>query len=49
MPDPSKMSPAELEAAAKGMRESMGQGGGFAGMPRGLSQPSGLSGLMKKK
>lgn len=49
MPDPSKMSPEELEAAAKGMRESMGQGGGFPGMPRGLSLPSGLSGLMKKK
>lgn len=49
MPDPSKMSPEELEAAAKGMRDSMGQGGGFPGMPRGLSLPSGLSGLMKKK
>ncbi len=49
MPDPSKMSPEELEAAAKGMRESMGQGGGFPGMPRGMSLPSGLSGLMKKK
>ncbi|MDO9639614.1 MAG: signal recognition particle protein [Pseudotabrizicola sp.] len=48
MPDPSKMSPAELEAAAKGMKESMGQGG-FPGMPRGMSLPSGLSGLMKKK
>ncbi|PJF09273.1 signal recognition particle protein [Pseudorhodobacter sp. MZDSW-24AT] len=49
MPDPSKMSPAELEAAAKGMKESLGQGAGFPGMPRGLSLPSGLSGLMKKK
>ncbi len=49
MPDPSKMSPEELEAAAKGMRDSMGQGGGFPGMPRGMSLPSGLSGLMKKK
>lgn len=50
MPDPSKMSPEELEAAAKGMREGLGgMGGGFPGMPRGLSLPSGLSGLMKKK
>ena len=49
MPDPAKMSPAELEAAAKGMKESLGQGGGFPGMPRGMSLPSGLSGLMKKK
>ena len=50
MPDPSKMSPAELEAAAKGMRESMGGGmPGLGGMPRGLTLPSGLSGLMKKK
>jgi len=48
LPDPSKMSPEELEAAAKGMRESMGQGG-FPGMPRGMSLPSGLSGLIKKK
>ena len=48
LPDPSKMTPEELEAAAKGMRESMGQGG-FGGMPRGMSLPSGLSGLMKKK
>jgi signal recognition particle subunit SRP54 len=49
MPDISKMSPAEMEAAAKGMKEGMGMGGGFPGMPRGLSLPSGLSGLMKKK
>ncbi|WP_435256466.1 signal recognition particle protein [Thioclava sp. FR2] len=53
MPDPTKMSPEELEAAAKGMREGMGGmpglGGGFPGMPRGMSLPSGLSGLMKKK
>ncbi len=49
MPDPSKMSPAELEAAAKGMREGMGGMGGMPGLPRGMSLPSGLSGLMKKK
>jgi signal recognition particle subunit SRP54 len=49
LPDPSKMSPAELEEAAKGMRQGLGQGGGFPGMPRGMSLPSGLSGLMKKK
>ena len=47
MPDMSKMSPAELEAAAKGMKEGMGMG--FPGLPRGMSLPSSLSGLMKKK
>ena len=32
------------------MKEGMGMGGGFPGMPRGgLSLPSSLSGLMKKK
>ncbi len=51
MPDPSKMSPAELEEAAKGMKQSLGQSGGFGGMgmPRGLSLPAGLSGLTRKK
>ena len=49
MPDIGKMSPEEMEAAAKGMREGMGQAGGFPGLPRGMSLPSGLSGLMKKK
>ena len=49
MPDMSKMSPEELAAAAKGVKEGMGMGGGFPGMPRGLTLPSGLSGMMKKK
>ena len=49
MPDMSKMSPEELAAAAKGVKEGMGMGGGFPGLPRGLSLPSGLSGMMKKK
>ncbi|MCB2105691.1 MAG: signal recognition particle protein, partial [Rhodobacteraceae bacterium] len=52
MPDPSKMSPAEMEAMAKGMREGMGgMPGGMPGLPGmgGLKLPSGLSGLMKKK
>ncbi|AWB47498.1 signal recognition particle protein [Gemmobacter aquarius] len=50
LPDPSKMSPEQLEEAARGMKQSMGQGGGFPGMPRqGLSLPPSLSGLMKKK
>ena len=31
------------------VREGLGAGGGFPGMPRGLTLPSGLSGLMKKK
>ena len=49
MPDPSKMTPEQLEEAAKGMRQGLGQGGGFPGMPRGMTLPAGLSGLMKKK
>ena len=47
MPDLANMSPEAMEAAAKGMKEGMG--GGFPGMPRGLSLPASLSGLMKKK
>jgi signal recognition particle subunit SRP54 len=49
MPDPSKMSPAEMTEMAKGMQQGLGQGGGFPGMPKGLTLPAGLSGMMKKK
>ena len=49
MPDISKMSPEEMAEAAKGVQQGMGMGGGFPGMPRGLSLPASLSGLMKKK
>ena len=53
MPDPSKMSPEQLAEAAKGMQQGMGgMGGGLPGMgglPRGMTLPAGLSGLMKKK
>jgi signal recognition particle subunit SRP54 len=50
MPDPSKMSAAELAEMAKGMQQGMAQGGGgMPGMPRGLTLPAGLSGMMKKK
>ena len=49
MPDPSKMSPAEMAEMAKGMQQGLGQGGGFPGMPKGLTLPAGLSGMMKKK
>jgi signal recognition particle subunit SRP54 len=49
MHDPSKMTPEQLEEAARGMKQGLGQGGGFPGMPKGLTLPSGLSGLMKKK
>jgi signal recognition particle subunit SRP54 len=53
MPDPSKMSPAELEAMSKGMREGMGgMAGGLPGLGGGLGGlklPGGLSGLIKKK
>jgi len=52
MPDPSKMSPAELEEMAKGMKSGLGGPGG--GLPqmggRGMGLPGGLSGLgMGKK
>lgn len=54
MPDPSKMSPEELSELAKGMGQGMGgMGGGLppgmGGLPRGITLPAGLSGLMKKK
>jgi signal recognition particle subunit SRP54 len=55
MPDPSKMSPEQLAEAAKGMQQGMGGFGGgglppgMGGLPRGITLPAGLSGLMKKK
>jgi signal recognition particle subunit SRP54 len=54
MPDPSKMSPEQMSELAKGMGQGMGgMGGGLppgmGGLPRGMTLPSGLSGLMKKK
>ena len=49
MPDPASMTPEQMAEAAKGMQSGMNMGGGFPGMPRGMSLPSGLSGLMKKK
>ncbi len=47
MPDPSKMSPAELEAMSKGMQESLGAGGKLPGLGGlgGMTLPGGLSGL----
>ena len=48
LPDPSKMSPAELEEAAKAMKGGIGAGAGLPpmpGMPRGVTLPQGLSGL----
>jgi signal recognition particle subunit SRP54 len=49
-PDLANMSPEVMAEAAKGMKEGLGMGGGFPGMPRqGLSLPPSLSGLMKKK
>jgi signal recognition particle subunit SRP54 len=48
MPDPSKMTPEQLQEAAKGMSQGMG-GLGNMPMPRGMTLPSGLSGLMRKK
>jgi signal recognition particle subunit SRP54 len=54
LPDPSKMSPEQLAEAAKGLGQGMGMGGGglppgMGGLPRGITLPAGLSGLMKKK
>jgi signal recognition particle subunit SRP54 len=54
MPDPSKMSAAELEEAARGMKQGLGgMGGGMPGMGGmgrgGLTLPAGLSGLTRKK
>ena len=51
LPDPSKMSPAELEEAAKAMKGGMGAGAGLPPMGgRGMGLPPGLSGLgMGKK
>jgi len=51
MPDPSKMSPAELEEAARAMKGGMGTGAGLPPMGgRGMGLPPGLSGLgMGKK
>jgi len=49
MPDLKTMDPAQLEEAARAMKAGMGGGAGFPGMPRGLTLPAGLSGMMKKK
>ncbi len=43
-PDLSKMDGGQMEEMARGMAQGMG-----GGMPRGLTLPQGLSGLMKKK
>ncbi|MBS3981359.1 MAG: signal recognition particle protein [Rhodobacteraceae bacterium] len=53
MPDPSKMSPDQLAELAKGMQQGGGMAGGLppglGGLPRGITLPAGMSGLMKKK
>ncbi|GGW32992.1 signal recognition particle protein [Gemmobacter lanyuensis] len=54
MPDLANMSPEQMEEAARAMKAGMGGAGmpglgGLGGLPRGMSLPSGLSGLMKKK
>jgi signal recognition particle subunit SRP54 len=48
MPDPSKMTPDQLEEAAKAMKGQMPSMPNM-GMPRGFTLPQGLSGMMKKK
>ena len=48
--DLKNMDPAQLEAAARAMKQSVGGGmGGMPGMGKGLGLPSGLSGMFKKK
>jgi len=53
MPDPSAMSPDQMEQAARAMQGKLPPGlgglGGLGGMGKGLTLPAGLSGLMKKK
>ncbi len=49
MSDLSRMTPDQMADAAKGLQLGMNMGGNFPGMPRGLTLPSGLSGLMKRK
>ncbi|QCO56732.1 signal recognition particle protein (plasmid) [Pseudorhodobacter turbinis] len=50
LPDPSKMTPEQMEEAARGMQQGLGGGrGGMPGMGGGMSLPPGLSGMMKKK
>jgi signal recognition particle subunit SRP54 len=50
LPDPSRMTPEQLAEAARGMKEGMGMpGGAMPGLPRGITLPAGLSGLMRKK
>jgi signal recognition particle subunit SRP54 len=51
MPDLKNMDPAQLDAAARAMKQGIGggMGGGFPGMGKGLGLPAGLSGLTRKK
>ena len=52
MPDPSKMTPEQMQELSKGIQDGMnmpGLGGLGGGLGKGLSLPSGLSGLMKRK
>jgi len=49
MPDPSKMSPDQLADLSKGMGQGMAGLPGIGGLPRGMTLPAGLSGMMKKK
>ena len=47
--DLKNMDPAQLEAAARAMKQSAGGMGGLPGMGKGMGLPSGLSGMFKKK
>jgi len=50
LPDPGQMDPAAIAKAAEAMKGKLPQGlGGFGGMGKGLTLPSGLSGLTRKK
>lgn len=56
--DPAHMSPAQMEEAARALKGGMGGGlppglgglgGGMGGLPKGITLPAGLSGMLKKK
>lgn len=52
--DPANISPAQMEEAARALKGGMGGGlppglGGMGGLPKGLTLPAGLSGMLKKK
>jgi signal recognition particle subunit SRP54 len=49
MPDPATMSPDQMSELARGMGQGLGGMPPMGGLPRGVTLPAGLSGLMRKK